>query len=478
GRQRAAFAEGGLDRVVDVLLADTRANTEWVPGAGPARAQVSEMLRGYDASNDEAVVFDGSARGPYGLLMNALERIGIEGLRAKERERDDVQRSLGMTFHVEDGSSEGQERLFPFDVIPRIVAAEDWGPLQAGLLQRVRALEAFLHDAYGERQVVQDGVLPAWAVTGSPGFCSDAGVVPQSAVRCAVAGIDLVRDGAGRWKVLEDNLRVPSGIGYAVANRWVASRILPELALATSTLGASHAINVLRGGLTHVSDALALVTMGESDSAYFEHTLLAREMGVPVLTPDRLRVDEDGVWGRCGDGERRIEVIYRRIDEDELFGAKGVDGRPLGPGLLAAVKRGVLHMANAPGNGVGDDKALYAFVPKLIKYYLGETPLLDNVPTYLCRDPAQLEQVLDRLGELVVKPVDGYGGNGVLIGPDAAPSELDEARARILAHPAQWIAQETVRLSTHPTFGDGKLRPRCVDLRAFVVQGAEPRIVP
>ncbi|MFD0689279.1 carboxylate--amine ligase/circularly permuted type 2 ATP-grasp protein [Actinomadura fibrosa] len=465
-RQRRAFVRGGFGEVVETLIAETRANTEPASGAGPARRNVVAMLRGYDASADEAVVFDGSARGPYGLLLDALERIGPDGLAERERLRDEVQRGLGMTFHV-DG--EEQDRLFPVDVLPRIVAAEDWEPLRAGLRQRVRALEAFLRDAYADREAVRDGVVPAWAVDEAPCLREDGRLVPRDAVRCAVAGIDLVRDGAGRWSVLEDNLRVPSGIGYAMANRWLTSRILPEVVRASRSPGPARATAMLRDALAAgATGGIALVTLGEEDSAFFEHRLLARELGVPLLTPDRLSVDEDGVRA---DGER-IEVIYRRIDEDELFEAPGADGRPLGPGLLAAVERGLLRLANAPGNGVADDKALYAHVPALIEYYLGEKPLLDNVPTYLCRDPRAREEALDRLPELVWKPVDGYGGNGVVIGPDASRDELEDVRGRVLAEPGRWIAQETVRLSTHPVFDGGRLRPRAVDLRAFVVQGA------
>ncbi|MGZ4665750.1 MAG: YbdK family carboxylate-amine ligase, partial [Frankiaceae bacterium] len=211
-RQRAACVSGGLEEVVDTLVAETRANTEWLPGAGPARTAVSTMLQGYTAAGDEAILFDGSARGPYGMIMSALDRIGIDGLCERQSYRDEVQRRMGMIFHIGD---EPEDRLFPIDLIPRIVAAEDWRPLQAGLTQRIRALEAFLDDAYGERAVVRDGVLPAWAIDESRGLRASGRWVPRSAVRCCVAGIDLVRDGAGRWAVLEDNLRVPSGIGYA-----------------------------------------------------------------------------------------------------------------------------------------------------------------------------------------------------------------------------------------------------------------------
>jgi len=475
-RQRAACVSGGLEKVVDTLVAETRANTEWLPGAGPARTAVSAMLKGYAAEGDEAILFDGSARGPYGMIMSALDRIGIDGLSERQSYRDEVQRRMGMIFHIGGGDD---ERLFPIDLIPRIVAADDWRPLQAGLMQRICALEAFLHDAYGERAVVRDGVLPAWAIDESPGLRASGRSVPRSAVRCCVAGIDLVRDGAGRWAVLEDNLRVPSGIGYAIANRWLAAQVLPEL-IPTSlglTPGPRMAVRALRSALTATSPHLALVTAGPVDSAFYEHRLLAHELQIPLVRPSGLRMADNGVW-IDGPEPARVEVLYRRIDEDGLFGAKGADGKPLGPGLRKAIRDRSLVMANAPGNGVADDKCLYAYVPKLIEYYLGERPLLDNVPTYLCRDAQARSQVLDRLAELVTKPVSGYGGEGVVIGPDATPAELRTVRARILANPARWIAQETVSLSTHPTFADGRLEPRAVDLRGFVCLSGPPMVMP
>jgi glutamate---cysteine ligase / carboxylate-amine ligase len=462
-RQREAFARGGLTEVVDLLVAETRANTEWVPGAGPDRTEIVAMLEGYDTSDDEAIVFDYSARGPYGMVLTALNRIGAAGLAERERQRDEVQRQLGMFFQTEEG---GPERLFPVDLIPRVIEGADWTTLRDGLVQRVRALEAFLHDAYGPRQIIEDGVLPAWAVAEAPEFQEAGFKVPRGVARCAVAGIDLVRDGAGRWFVLEDNLRVPSGIGYAMANRWLTARVLPELVRASRSPGPRQAVQALRTALTAAGGSLALITSGPDDSAYFEHRLLADEMSVPLVQPRDLRIDAGGVFA----DDRRIDVLYRRIDEEELW-----EGAP---GLLDAIGEGSVVLANAPGNGVADDKALYAFVPELISYYLSERPLLENVGTYLCRDPAQLEQVLDRLAELVVKPVDGYGGQGVLIGPDASQAELARARDEIVAAPEQWVAQETVSLSTHPTLAAGRLEPRAVDLRAFVVTGADTAVLP
>ncbi|GAB3654359.1 hypothetical protein GCM10027589_13010 [Actinocorallia lasiicapitis] len=460
-RQRAAFAAGGLEEVVDLLVAESRMNTEGHPGA--RRTQVMAMLEGYDSAADEAIVFDRSARRPYGLVLTALERLGPGGLAEREEQRDHVQRALGMTFRTDDA----EDRLFPFDLVPRIVAGEDWNALQAGLTQRARALEAFLHDAYGAREIVRDGVVEEELITSSPGLKPEGSLVAPGLIRCTVTGTDLVRNGAGQWFVLEDNLRVPSGLGYAMANRWLAARVMPELVRAVPTPAPRRALAVLRGALTRESSEVALVTSGPSDSAYYEHRLLAAELGIALVQPADLRID---AHGRVHAGDHAIDVLYRRIEEELLWKAL--------PGLRACVRTGAVVLANAPGNGLGDDKALYAHVPDFIGYYLDEEPILNNVPTYLCRDPDQLALVLDRLGELVVKPVDGFGGHGVVIGPDATDAELAQARAELLADPSQWIAQETVDLSTHPTFAAGRLEPRAVDLRAFVCLGAEPEVVP
>ncbi|WP_344244544.1 carboxylate--amine ligase/circularly permuted type 2 ATP-grasp protein [Actinocorallia libanotica] len=457
-RQRTAYATGGLEAVVDLLVSETKANTEWWPEARCAEI-VSMMGGAYDTSADEAVVFDGTARGPYGLVLTALDRLGAQGLAERDRQKEQVQHDLGMYF--EEG------RLFPVDLIPRIVGSEDWELLQSGLSQRTRALEHFLHDAYGPGRIIEDGVVPKDLVTGAPGYREEGRFVPPEAIRCAISGTDLVRDGAGHWFVLEDNLRVPSGLGYAMANRWLSARVVPELVRAVATPAPRRAMAVLRGALTQASPELALITSGSSDPAYYEHRLLARELDVPLVEPGDLEIRDGELFTLEG---RRIRVLYRRIDEEDLWAAM--------PELRDLLAAGSVVLANAPGNGLGDDKAIYAYVPRLISYYLGETPILDNVPTYLCREPADLEQVLDRLEELVVKPVDGYGGQGVVIGPDASPKELEAVRAEIAADPDRWIGQETVAVSTHPTFTGGRLEPRVVDLRTFVCLGAEPDVVP
>ena len=377
---------------------------------------------------------------------------------------------------------------FPIDFVPRIVSGEDWSRLQGGSAQRARALDAFLDDVYGERRIVRDGVLPAALLTACPGYREAGAAPPPKQRRVQVSGFDIVRDHDGRWLVLEDNVRVPSGVAYAIHARRLMRSAFPELTALADLHDPEEAPALLRRALEESAPprapdrpALCLLTAGPSDSAYFEHRTLAAAMDMPLVMTGELLVQDDVLWRVGGPGEprRRVDVVYLRMD-DRLLANRAADGRPLGPALLDAVRAGAVTLANAIGNGLADDKAIYDHVPKLIEYYLGEHPLLEQVRTYHCADPDQREAVLARLDELVVKPVDGYGGMGVVIGPQATDEELAEARALITEQPARWIAQETVRLSTHPTFDERarSFRPRHVDLRVFVYYGAHPVVVP
>jgi carboxylate-amine ligase len=360
---------------------------------------------------------------------------------------------------------------------------------------------------YAEGHAIADGIVPGWAVPESPGLRYWGHAVPADAVRATVSGIDLVRGGDGRWLVLEDNLRIPSGVAYAVAARRLTRAALPELSVRPGILGLDGVAPLLHGALVAAAPAraggrdahglptVAVLTSGPDDSAYFEHQFLAQQMNVPLLEPRHLVVEDDVVryLPPAGGAPRTVDVLYRRIDDDDLFAAAGADGAPLGPPLAAALAAGTVSLANAPGNGVADDKVIYSFVNRLITYYLGEQPVLDDVATYVCGDPDQLDHVLKHLDELVVKPVDGYGGAGVLIGPRAQAHELTAARERLIAEPRRWIGQEVVALSTHPTWtaddteaggfsgtgdGVGRLEPRAVDLRAFVYQGEQTVVAP
>jgi glutamate---cysteine ligase / carboxylate-amine ligase len=487
-RQRRTFGRRGeLFDVVDALIARTQGRDPVLepPDTVPVRP---ELLAAYHPdAYDEAVGEDGEVQPEYGWMFRALSRMGNRGLAAAESALHTEQRARGVTFRVGDGEP---DRLFPLDLVPRIVTADDWAGLSAGLTQRVRALEAFLRDVYGPRQIVADGVVPAAVIDDAPGWSRLGMLTPADAVRIAVAGIDLVRDRADHWLVLEDNLRVPSGIGYAITSRRLIRSVMPDLEPPAGVVGLEGVAGQLRGALLAACDPnlpghdeVALLSAGPMDSAYYEHELLADRMGVPVVTPRDLQVTEEGVFLVEEGGRRQLSALYRRLDERALLMAKGADLRPIGRALCNAAARGRVALLNAMGNGVADDKVVYAYVPDMITYYLDEAPLLENVPTYPCVDPVRRAEVLDRLDALVLKPVDGYGGQGIVIGPYASREELAELEAAIRARPAAWVAQDLIQLSTHPTFSGDKLEPRAVDLRAFVIQtrrgtGANVHVLP
>ncbi|MGH3613952.1 MAG: glutamate--cysteine ligase [Pseudonocardia sp.] len=423
---------------------------------------------------DEAVSAGGTARLHYGWMFRVLDRLGPRGMVAAESALRTEQQARGVTFRIGDDEP---DRLFPLDLVPRIVTAEDWATLTAGLTQRVRALEAFLRDVYGERNIITDGVVPASVVDDAPGGTRLGRLAPADAVRITVAGIDLVRDRADHWLVLEDNLRVPSGIGYSIMSRRLVRSVMPDLEPPSGVIGLETVPRALRSALLSTTaddqpgcDDVAMLSAGPSDAAFFEHRLLADQMDVPLVNPRELQVTENGVYLVGTGARRRLAALYRRIDERDLMTATGADQRPIGRALAGAVAKGRVALLNALGNGIADDKLVYAYVPQMISYYLGEDSLLDNVPTYPCVDPQRRAEVLDRLHELVLKPVDGYGGTGIVIGPHASRVELAELADVVRADPAGWVAQDLVQLSTHPTFAGGRLEPRAVDLRAFVFQ--------
>jgi glutamate---cysteine ligase / carboxylate-amine ligase len=481
-QQRAEYQRRGrLADVVDLLLRRTDPGDALLPGAAPAGTGALPL---YVRAGDE-VLPPGGPEPAYAGILAVVERLGAGALRRRERVRDEEQRSRGVTFGVGGGAS---ERLFPVDLVPRIVPAQDWALLRRGLVQRARALDAFLHDVYGERAAVADGVIPASVVDAAPGLRSVGAIFQRQAVRAHVCGMDLVHavDGAGgRWYILEDNVRVPSGLGYAVQNRRLTDAVLADVPRPDGLLDVEGAPGMLRAALDAAalpsapdSPSVALLSEGPEGPAWFEHWMLGEEMGVPVAVTTEILVEDDAAYLLREGRRRRVDVLYLRIDEEDLLHAAGADGRPLGPALRRAVDAGRIALANAPGNGVGDDKAVYAFVPQLIEYYLGERPLLDAVPTYLCADPDQRDGVLQRLDDLVLKPVDGYGGEGVMIGPLATDAELEATRRQLLAAPHRWIAQEAIGLSTHPAFDGERLVPRHVDLRAFVFSGSSVEVAP
>src|SRR3954454_618847 len=413
--------------------------------------------------------------------------MGGEQLAAVGRRRDAIFVEQGITFDATGEDGPVRDRPFPLDLVPRILPAEEWKHIKRGLAQRIRALNRFVDDVYHERDIVRERVVPWELVVTRSHFARAAdGIRPPGGVYCHVAGCDLVRDADGTWKVLEDNVRTPSGISYVLENRIAMTRLVPTLFRQYRVRAVDHYPQLLAAALRSVAPAaegeatVVVWTPGPLNSAYFEHAFLARQMGVKLVEASDLVVRDDVVYMRTTHGLERVHAIYRRLDDDFIDPLEFRGDSMLGvPGLVRAYRAGTVALANAVGTGVADDKAVYAYVPEMIRYYLGEEPLLDNVKTYLLRDPEQLEYVLDRLDTLVVKPTSESGGKGVYIGPRATDEETARQRQLLGAAPERWIAQEMVSLSTTPTVTPaGELVPRHVDLRPFAVYGSELRIIP
>jgi len=422
------------------------------------------------------------ARTAYREVHAALARMTQAEVRGRTDALASSYLAQGVTFDFA-----GEERPFPLDAVPRVIDAAEWAHVEAGVAQRVRALERFLADVYGPQDAVRDGVVPARLISSSTHFHrAAAGIVSANGVRIQVAGIDLIRDEQGAWRVLEDNVRVPSGVSYVISNRRVMAQTLPELfvAMRVRPVGdyPQRLLQSLRASAPEGVDdpTIVVLTPGVYNSAYYEHTLLARLMGVELVEGRDLYCADGRVWMRTTAGPTRVDVIYRRVDDEYLdplhFRADSMLGSP---GILLAARLGNVTIANAIGNGVADDKLVYTYVPDLIRYYLAEEPILPNVDTWRLEDPGALEEVLDRLDELVVKPVDGSGGKGLVVGPDASRAELDELAARLRRDPRGWIAQPVVQLSTIPTLVEDGMRPRHADLRPFAVNdGDEVWVLP
>ncbi|MBA3623453.1 MAG: circularly permuted type 2 ATP-grasp protein [Methylibium sp.] len=421
-------------------------------------------------------------------------------LAAMQRRRDEAEmifRRVGITFAVHGAKGEGAqpddggtERLIPFDLIPRIIPAHEWHELERGLRQRVAALNRFLHDVYHGQEILRAGVVPAEQVLGNAQFRADMmGVDVPGGVYSHIAGIDIVRaarpDGSGSYYVLEDNLRVPSGVSYMLENRKMMMRLFPELFGGHRIAPLAHYPDLLLDTLRSVAPAgvteptAVVLTPGMYNSAYFEHAFLAQQMGIELVEGQDLFVRDHHLYMRTTQGPRRVDVIYRRIDDDFLDPLALRPDTTLGcAGLLGVYRAGNVTLANAIGTGVADDKSIYPYVPKMIEFYLGEKPILENVPTHLCRHDEDLKYVLAHLGELVVKEVHGAGGYGMLVGPAASSAEIAAFRERLLANPANYIAQPTLALSTCPTYVASGVAPRHIDLRPFVLSGRTVQMVP
>ena len=413
-------------------------------------------------------------------LARWLEATPPAELDRRQQAAEAAFRSLGITFAVY-GDEAAAERIIPFDIIPRIFTGREWASLSEGLEQRVRAINTFIDDIYGARRILDDGVIPADIVLANAQFCIPcAGARPPHGVYAHICGIDLVRTGADEFFVLEDNCRTPSGVSYMLENREAMLRLNPELFELLPVEPVDSYPEQLRDTLYSVAPEAAarepvcvLLTPGHFNSAYYEHSFLADNMGIELVEGSDLEVDDDVVFMRTIDGPVRVDVIYRRIDDAFLDPLVFNPDSLLGvPGLLGAYLAGNVTLVNAPGCGIADDKAIYSYMPEIVRYYTGEEPRLPNVQTWRCREPEALSYVLDHLDKLVVKLVDGSGGYGMLVGPAASKAQLDLFRAALKAEPQRYIAQPTLSLSTVPTFTDIGLAPRHVDFRPFVLSGA------
>jgi len=434
---------------------------------------------------DEMRSADGEVRPHFRALADWLAETPAERVAEKRREADLLFHRVGITFAVY-GDQSGAERLIPFDTIPRIIPKAEWSEIERGLRQRVASLNRFLHDIYHAQEILRAGVIPAEQVLTNDAYqVAMLGLDLPNNVYSHIAGIDLVRDGEGKYYVLEDNLRTPSGVSYMLEDRKMMMRLFPELFARQKVYPVEHYPALLLETLRAAAPprardpVVAVLTPGQHNSAYFEHAFLAQQMGVELVEGPDLFVKDASVYMRTTGGRQRVDVIYRRIDDAFLdplaFRADSLLGVP---GLLSAYRAGNVALANAIGTGVADDKSTYPYVPEMIRYYLGEEPILANVPTWQCKRPEDLEYVMDHLAELVVKEVQGSGGYGMLVGPAAARQEIEAYRVRLQANPVNFIAQPTLSLSTCPTFVEQGIAPRHVDLRPFVLSGRETRLVP
>ena len=450
-------------------------------------------MRFFDEMHASSAGADKQVRDHYQTYERWLGRQPQELMSSRRDEAEMIFRRVGITFAVygdkdEDGS--GTERLIPFDLIPRIIPSHEWKEMEKGLKQRVTALNRFLGDIYHGQEILKAGIIPAEPVLNNAQFRKEMmGVNVPGGIYSIISGIDIVRacnpDGSGTYYVLEDNLRVPSGVSYMLENRKMMMRLFPELFSEHRIAPVAHYPDLLLDTLRALAPAsvneptAVVLTPGMYNSAYFEHAFLAQQMGIELVEGKDLFVKDDFVYMRTTRGPQRVDVIYRRVDDDFMDPEVFRKDSSLGvAGLLRAYRAGNVTLANAFGTGIADDKSIYPYVPKMIEFYLGEKPILQNVPTHICRDKADLQYTLDHLGELVVKEVHGAGGYGMLVGPASTKAQIEDFRKALLANPSNYIAQPTLSLSTCPTFVESGIAPRHIDLRPFVLSGKTVQMVP
>ena len=462
-------------------------------GAGPPpidreprrKRQTSMVWEDYVVGDSYDEMFESPGRPRAGCerLADRLAALYPDELTRRQNAAEVAMLNLGVTFNVY-GDDAGTEKIFPFDVVPRVIPADTWATLEQGLIQRIQALNLFVDDLYSEQRILKDGVIPRDIIEGSPGFLpSCQGLKPPRGIWIHITGTDLVRDRDGAFYVLEDNLRCPSGVSYVLENRAIMKRTFPSVFERAGVRPVdqypSDLLMTLQAMSPNPTATVAVLTPGIYNAAYFEHSLLARQMGVEVVEGRDLVVDDGFIKARTTRGLERVDVLYRRIDDTfldpQVFRPESVLGVK---GLIDVYRSGRVALANAPGTGVADDKAVYAFTPEVVKYYLQQDPILPIVPTYLCRRDEDRAYVLDHLDELVVKATNESGGYGMLIGPRATTEARAEFADRILEHPEGYIAQPTLSLSTVPTLVDGQLEGRHVDLRPYILYGDEVRVTP
>ena len=439
-----------------------------------------------DSFHDEMFYADGTVRPEASLLLETLHSLEEGHLQRSQLAAERMLVQMGITFNVY-GEAAGTERIFPFDLIPRIVPAAEWDRMERGLKQRIRALNAFIDDIYHDQKILKDKVIPEEVIRSAASYRPQVhGINPPGGVWCHITGTDLIRHGDGELYVLEDNLRVPSGVSYVLENRDLMKRTFPEvfegLRIRPVDDYPSNLLETLESVAPACCDSepvVVLLTPGMYNSAYFEHTFLAQKMGIPLVQGSDLNVEDGIVWMQTTKGPCRVDVIYRRIDDDfldpDIFRPDSLLGVP---GIVDAYRRGNVTLANAPGNGVADDKVVYAYVPDMIKYYEGEDAILPNVPTYLCWRDADRQHVLQNLDKLVVKAANESGGYGMLIGPHSSKAEQDDFADRINENPRNYIAQPTLALSRVQTLIGDRLEGRHVDLRPYVLYGKNIQVLP
>ncbi|WP_334175302.1 circularly permuted type 2 ATP-grasp protein [Pseudoxanthobacter sp.] len=436
---------------------------------------------------DEMTALGAEIRPGYERIKKWLNETDPEQLRLRQKEAELLFRRIGITFNVY-GDADAEERLIPFDIVPRVITRNEWSSLTLGLQQRVKALNAFLGDVYNKGEIIKAGIIPEELVYKNPYYRPEmVGFTPPQNIYVPIAGIDIIRVDADTFYVLEDNARTPSGVSYMLENREVMLRLFPELCAESRVSPVENYPDDLLATLRSIAPdsapsipTIGILTPGPFNSAYYEHTFLADKLGVDLVEGRDLFVRDNFVYMRTTEGPRRLDVLYRRLDDDFLDPLVFRPDSVLGvPGLMAAYRAGNIALANAVGTGVADDKAVYSYMPEIVRFYLGEEAILKNVPTWRCREPEALSYVLDHLEELVVKEVSGSGGYGMLIGPRADKETIETFRAKLKTKPDDFIAQPTLALSTCPTFVQNGIAPRHVDLRPFVLSGSDRiRIVP